>query len=314
MAQRSLRLMAQRSLGEIPQSPLGVMAPSSLASLGEISQSPLGVMAPGSLAPSSLGVTCTAQSPLGIQKLAEQLTCPVCFDCYDNPKTLPCLHSFCLKCIQQLPVDLDKGKYQIRCPTCRKKATLPDSGVADLPSSFVINSLLEIQELLKELVPASEGQQICCGNCQVANATRYCKECATVYCEECLACHNKLKVNITHSITDVKDVASNVYSMKQEVIMNCINHNKPLEIFCDTCNYLICRSCTVSHHQGHNYDNVADAYPRHQHNIESALQLIKCKEETINDLMKALMEREKEIIHQGDDTTKEIPPVCATDH
>ena len=68
-----------------------------------------------------------------VEKLEEQLTCPVCLGCYDNPKTLPCLHSFCLKCIQQLPVDLDKGKYQIQCPTCHKAATLPDNGVNDLP-------------------------------------------------------------------------------------------------------------------------------------------------------------------------------------
>ena len=239
------------------------------------------------------------------QKLEEQLTCPVCLDHYDNPKTLPCLHSFCLKCIQQLPVDPDKGKYQIRCPACRRTVTLTDNGVTDLPSSFVINNLLEIQELIKK-VSVSEGQQICCGNCQATNATRYCKECATVYCEECLVHHNKLKVNITHSITDVKDVASNVHSMKQEVIMNCTDHNKPLEIFCETCKDLICQSCTVRRHRDHDYDIATDVFPKHRQEIEASLQIVKLKIAATSDAFRALSKREKEIIKQGEDTSKEI--------
>ena len=242
---------------------------------------------------------------LGYKKLEEILTCPVCLGCYDNPKTLSCLHSFCLKCIQRLPVDLDKGKYQIRCPACCQNATLPDNGVTNLPSAFLINSFLEIRELLNK-INISEGQQICCGNCEKASATRYCKECATVYCEECLALHNKLKNNTGHHITDVKDVASNVYSMKQEVIMNCTDHNKPLEVFCETCQYLICLSCIIRHHRDHNFDSVADVFPKHRQEITSFLQTIKYKIQTMNGQLTALTKQKKKIVKQGEDTSKEI--------
>ena len=43
------------------------------------------------------------QSSTALKELDEQLTCNVCLDQYTNPKTLPCLHSFCLKCIEKLP-------------------------------------------------------------------------------------------------------------------------------------------------------------------------------------------------------------------
>ena len=36
----------------------------------------------------------------------EELSCGVCLDQYTNPKTLPCHHSFCLKCIEKLPVEI----------------------------------------------------------------------------------------------------------------------------------------------------------------------------------------------------------------
>ena len=42
-------------------------------------------------------------SSAALKELDEQLTCNVCLDQYTNPKTLPCLHSFCLKCIEKLP-------------------------------------------------------------------------------------------------------------------------------------------------------------------------------------------------------------------
>ena len=29
--------------------------------------------------------------------------CGICLGQYTNPKTLPCLHSFCIKCIETLP-------------------------------------------------------------------------------------------------------------------------------------------------------------------------------------------------------------------
>ena len=38
------------------------------------------------------------------EQFDDQLTCNVCLGQYTNPKTLPCLHSFCLKCIQPLPI------------------------------------------------------------------------------------------------------------------------------------------------------------------------------------------------------------------
>ena len=242
---------------------------------------------------------------LGIKKLEEHLTCSVCLDCYDNPRTLPCLHSFCLKCIQQMPVDINEGEHQISCPTCRKIATLLHNDAADLPSAFVINSLLEIQELLKK-ANVDDSQQVHCGNCEAVNSTRYCKECATVYCDECLVLHNKLKVNISHHITDVKDIVSNVYNMKQTVTISCTNHNKPLEIFCETDKFLICHDCIVCHHRDQDYDIVTDAFPRHQQEIKCFLRLLKQKIEDTNDALTNLLNREIAVANQADSVIEEI--------
>ena len=47
----------------------------------------------------------------------EEISCGVCLDQYINPKTLPCHHSFCLKCIEKLPVEIKvkSGSIIIMC-------------------------------------------------------------------------------------------------------------------------------------------------------------------------------------------------------
>ena len=39
--------------------------------------------------------------------LDEQLKCSVCLDQYTNPRTLPCHHSFCLRCLEMIPVEIE---------------------------------------------------------------------------------------------------------------------------------------------------------------------------------------------------------------
>ena len=38
------------------------------------------------------------------QHFDNQITCGICLARYENPKVLPCLHSFCCKCVEQLAV------------------------------------------------------------------------------------------------------------------------------------------------------------------------------------------------------------------
>ena len=242
-----------------------------------------------------------------LDKLQEQLTCPVCLRQFDSPKTLPCLHSFCLKCIQQLPVDLEKGKHVISCPTCRETAQVPNKGPADLPTAFVINSLVEIQEQLKKV--SVEGKQISCDNCSEGDATSYCKQCAIGFCESCLGHHNKLKAHAAHQIMDMKDfiiTVSQLLPVKEEAIMDCTDHNKPLEIFCETCQELICQSCTIRRHRDHNYDLICDTFPKHRQDIEKVVEVVVKKMVALQDALTAITRREEEVTKQRDERIKEI--------
>ena len=227
-----------------------------------------------------------------LDKLEGQLTCPVCLDQYDNPKTLPCLHSFCLKCIQQLPLKLEGDKKLIDCPTCRTEVKLPSNGVEDLQSAFFINSLMEVKHVLN----VSSKQQVLCENCEEQqDASGYCKQCQTWLCEGCVAHHKKWKRFSSHKVASIKDVASTTSPLIEEEVMSCSNHKEPLKVYCETCQALICRDCTIRTHRDHDYHLVSDMFPKHLEEIESILCSLKEKLSATTDNITAIGKRESEI-------------------
>ena len=57
---------------------------------------------------------------MSLQKLDDELTCPVCTEHFKEPKVLPCLHYYCKTCIADL-IKRAKGR-PFNCPECRREA------------------------------------------------------------------------------------------------------------------------------------------------------------------------------------------------
>ena len=74
-----------------------------------------------------------------MEHLEEELTCAICLETLNIPKTLPCLHSFCEECL----LEIAGNKSTIPCPSCRTICSLPGGKVQSLPTNFVINSIVD---------------------------------------------------------------------------------------------------------------------------------------------------------------------------
>ena len=239
-----------------------------------------------------------------LKKLEEHLTCAICLDLYTNPKTLPCLHSFCQQCLEGLPLDTQKDHF-ITCPTCRHCTQLPQpAGVADFPMAFHINNLKEVHNLM---IKVSGHQQVICDNCTTTNATGYCKECAQFLCQKCIDVHKNWAPIASHEITSLDEVATSAFTLlpvKQET--KCSTHNKRLKIFCGTCEKVICQDCTVRIHKDHDYDLVSDCYLKQCQKLQAALKPVSEMVVAINDVLIALTNRENEIKERGEVIKEEI--------
>ena len=62
--------------------------------------------------------------------------CPISTKVYSEPKVLPCIHTFCLKCLEGWSEDKNPGD-QMSCPLCRKEFTVPDGGLEKLPKNIL---------------------------------------------------------------------------------------------------------------------------------------------------------------------------------
>ncbi|XP_071490009.1 uncharacterized protein [Diadema antillarum] len=69
--------------------------------------------------------------------LNSTISCPVCFEDYDTPKALPCLHTFCLKCLQRW-----SAEGSITCPFCNLVHDLPPDGVAGFPTNYALSKVV----------------------------------------------------------------------------------------------------------------------------------------------------------------------------
>lgn len=105
-----------------------------------------------------------------IDHLNELLTCPICLERFQNPKVLPCQHTFCCDCLRKI---FDNRQKQLPCPTCRKTIHLK-RGPDELPISVTIVSLMDIQPMEAK-----------CPSCDQMGKLTICEHCQTTKCSNC---------------------------------------------------------------------------------------------------------------------------------
>ena len=129
--------------------------------------------------------TKTQQSPVVKQIDKQFLVCGICLDRYKVPKVLPCLHTFCQKCLQNY---VPPESLSLSCPICRQQSILPIEGVAGLQNNFFITNLMEVLERPENNNEAEGGghsQALQCSTHEGTSLEYYCDSCETVVCREC---------------------------------------------------------------------------------------------------------------------------------
>ena len=233
-----------------------------------------------------------------LEKLSNQLSCSVCLDEFQKPRVLPCLHVFCQPCLERL-MGAQQDKQKAPCPNCRKSAPLPKGGVSDLPSAFYIQHLFEVREVLEKLRNPEKAQ---CEKCGEGEVHGFCQDCGQFICQNCLDTHRKWKELQGHEICGLNDLEKKASKMvtPRKVIAMCAKHTtEPIKIYCETCDQLICRDCTVKTHRDHNYDLIPDAFPKHRDALLVSLEPIKSELVSVGEAIGELKARSSRLDGQG---------------
>ncbi|OWF44600.1 E3 ubiquitin-protein ligase TRIM38-like [Mizuhopecten yessoensis] len=63
-----------------------------------------------------------------IKTAKDQIICSICFEIFSEPKALPCLHTFCKKCINKYIIQMNAQHRERKgypCPVCRRHVSVP---------------------------------------------------------------------------------------------------------------------------------------------------------------------------------------------
>ena len=185
-----------------------------------------------------------------LHNLHEEVSCSVCMCKFTDPKLLPCLHTFCLKCLSG--IQRTSGiRGTILCPECRREVRIPGSGDLNaLPTNFKINRYLDVLAI-KECNTSG----VKCGNCDKrSERSSYCFQCCSFWCDDCISLHNGIKAYKEHYALALKDFQDRDFQniLKRPVYCEREGHEKEeLKFFCKNCEVAICYSCIATLHEGH---------------------------------------------------------------
>ena len=212
-----------------------------------------------------------------LDNLHDEVSCSVCMCTFTDPKQLPCLHSFCLHCLNGIQRTSGvRGK--ITCPECRRQFQISGSGnPSELPTNFRINSLLDVLAI-KECSTAN----VKCGNCDKRSAqTSYCFQCCSFWCEKCILGHDIIRANNEHRTLALKDFQDHDIKAVLERPAFCQkkhHENKELELFCKDCKVAVCSTCAMTLHEGHGKMPLEEANDERKTQINSMIRSLKDKE------------------------------------
>ena len=215
------------------------------------------------------------------KELAE---CPVCFDIYTEPKMLPCIHTFCLKCLTKYGEGKKPGDM-LACPTCRQEFQVPSAGFPALQGNFFVS---RIKDLYQTAAPRSDQSTALCEVCELGNdgetksvdVENFCVECQQRLCVKCCKMHKQFAVSRTHQIVAIKagDASSALKEILKTRTSPCeVHQNEKVQLYCVTCKKAICMLCFALTHRDHNYESIEEVAEKRRNLIDKDLQNISNK-------------------------------------
>ena len=206
--------------------------------------------------------------------------CCICTELYTNPKVLPCIHTFCLTCLETYAKDKDPGETE-SCPLCRQEFIIPQGGLPQLPNNFLISQMIEARKLFSQ---DTQQQQLSCDLCLEENETDpnkaaiwQCLDCAENLCDQCRKIHQKSRSGKNHKVFKIGKQNEHLLKIRPTF---CEEHpDEVIKLYCLDSKQVICMKCLAIHHQNHKCEDINNMADKFRDMIQRDIDTIGKKDE-----------------------------------
>ena len=142
--------------------------------------------------------------------------CSLCFDTFDEPKLLPCQHTFCVSCLQSYTSSQTSYSEVFPCPLCKAETKIPGGNVTNFKRNLLLQQILEssvenkkrsIEDFVFHDAKVSEKDIGKCSLCEeFAQITTFCMSCKMWLCKRCALLHKKLPASINDVVYDCSEL------------------------------------------------------------------------------------------------------------
>jgi hypothetical protein len=197
----------------------------------------------------------SASIPINNTALENLVKCAICLDYYNDPRCLPCSHTFCYQCIDKL---CEEGIGQ--CPM-RDNSIFFRHTIDKLPVNRIAKDLVDC-------LNKSSSSEIKCDHCKQILSEFFCETCSKNYCTICLKLEHDINQFETHQINILITNNNNSNNF-------CLEHNEEkLKYWCNECGQLVCSDCLLFNHKQHSFILLQDIADKTKNEFNSSLQQI----------------------------------------
>ena len=194
--------------------------------------------------------------------------CGVCSKPYNDPRILPCLHSFCQQCLNH-EMETKGSQELFKCPTCERNMSIPVGGASSLSQNLHLGFAVEVAGYMAKIVSKSE---VYCDQCVYRSsgpAVVFCSSCHTFLCTSCHEYHKR------HNTVGLdKEGAKQLLTTMKPRDHHCSQPNhwgNKVKSYCVTCKLLVCKDCIAVAHKDHSVTEISTVAKTHLSTVEEML-------------------------------------------
>ena len=239
--------------------------------------------------------------------------CFLCKKDYSDPQLLPCMHTFCLRCLENYLGDNPIAGEIIHCPFCQKEVRIPTEGLIGLKKNFFLERLVKVKT-----ITSSDVNDRDCDECfedseltenAVQLAVQYCVQCSQFLCKACSRIHKRNKLGKDHSLVELGTKLMHVYELLKtnSGTVSCDKHSEEqIQMFCTDCQQFACATCLDENHQQHTIRSIKGIADDYQNQLRQVVDDVTSCVTNTEKKIQTMVDKMNEFKKNTDDCQKDI--------